>query len=116
MNHIHVEYKRKCHNVHVYNIRENMYLALFHVLTTYHIFFIFSTGLDAYDDWLYCVNYSVVGMSDVNKTECTNGLQTTLTSLESNTLYRFVVSAIGPGGERVPPDVSVFRTKPVGMF
>ena len=75
-----------------------------------------STGLDAYADWSYCVNYSAVGTSDVDEMKCTNELQTTLTSLESDTPYRFVVSAIGPGGERVSPDVFVFRTKPVGKF
>ena len=57
-----------------------------------------------------------MGTSDVDKMKCTNELQTTLTSLESDTPYRFVVSAIGPGGERVSPDVFVFRTKPVGKL
>ena len=75
-----------------------------------------STGLDAYADWSYCVNYSAVGTSAMEKMKCTNELKTTLTSLESDTLYRFVVSARGPGGERVSPDVLVFRTKPVGKF
>ena len=55
-------------------------------------------------------------MSDMNITKTTNELQITLTSLENVTLYQFIISAVGPGGERVTPNVFIFQTKPVGEF
>ena len=83
------------------------------IVTCVHIFYF--TGISAYDNWVYCVNYSIIGSSNV-KAECTSKLQTTLTSLQNDTFYTFTVSASGPGGERVTPDVFVFRTKSVGKL
>ena len=78
---------------------------------------IFSLGMSAYDNWQYCVNYTTVGSVDVDViANCTTQSQITITSLENDTLYRFTVSASGPGGERVTPDVFVFRTKLFGKM
>ena len=79
--------------------------------------YIFSLGMSAYDNWQYCVNYTTVGSVDVDViANCTTESQITITSLENDTLYRFTVSASGPGGERVTPDVFVFRTKLFGKM
>ena len=73
--------------------------------------------MSAYDNWQYCVNYTTVGNVDVDViANCTTQSQITITSLENDTLYRFTVSASGPGGERVTPDVFVFRTKLFGKM
>ena len=45
---------------------------------------------------------------------CTRDLHITLTPLINDTLYRFTVSASGPGGESETPNVFVFQTKPTG--
>ena len=78
-------------------------------------YFLLYIGPSAFDDWTYCVNYSVVGDNDVNS-NCTRNLQTTLYGLQSSTVYQFTLSAIGPGGERVAPDTFVFQTKAIGML
>ena len=82
-----------------------------------YIYYIYFTGDSAYDSWTYCVNYSIVdAMNETETLECTGELQTTLSSLEADTLYQFVISARGPGGERADRDIYVFRTKPVGKL
>lgn len=71
------------------------------------------TGTSSFDDWLYCVKYTTIDGGDM-ECNCTRGLQITLTPLISDTLYRFTVSASGPGGESETPNVFVFQTKPTG--
>jgi hypothetical protein len=70
-------------------------------------------GQSAYSDWLYCVNYTTVDVSNM-KSNCTRNLQIRLSSLDNDTLYKLRVSAIGPGGERATPNEFLFRTKPAG--
>lgn len=53
--------------------------------------------------------------ADTHK-KCTNDLNITLTPLENDTLYQFIISAGGRGGEILAPDVFVFRTKPAGKM
>lgn len=72
-------------------------------------------GISAYDNWTYCVNYTTVEES-ANTYSCTHDLNITLRSLENDTFYQFNINAIGPGGERTSPYVTVFRTKPTGKM
>ena len=72
-------------------------------------------GQSAYSDWLYCVNYTTVDVSNM-KSNCTRNLQIRLSSLDNDTLYKLRVSAIGPGGERATPNEFLFRTKPAGKM
>ena len=66
---------------------------------------------------MYCVKYRRDNIDTANmKSDYTRGLQLNLTSLESDTLYRFIVSAIGPGGEKATPNEFLFRTKPAGKL
>ena len=88
-----------------------MYISL-----RYFYWCVFSTGMSAYDDWWYCVNYTTVDVIDNDTIECTRELQITLSSLENDALYQFIINASGPGGEKVAPHIFVFRTKPAGKM
>ena len=72
-------------------------------------------GPSAFSDWLYCVNYTTVAAVDM-QSNCTHDLEIHLSSLDNDTVYRFIVSAIGPGGERATPNEFLFRTKPAGKY
>ena len=73
-------------------------------------------GPNAFDDWLYCVNYSLSNAVSSLISNCTRHLNITLFGLQSDTLYEFTLSAIGPGGEKTTPSSFVFQTKTVGKF
>ena len=61
------------------------------------------------------MNYTTIEGLDL-MSECTTDLEVNLPALLDNTLYKFVVSASGPGGERTTPDEYLFRTKPAGKI